>query len=605
MKLRIYVLNYTLKVFFQHFLEDEMNFFQKKSISYKGYSVPEDESYRISLSNRLLTMLFMVICGLGLSAAFPPLNWEVLAYVSVAGLISVSISNVVSWKLFSYGYLWSLTWSFCSFYWLREINVFVPFGIAAVMGLWGGIYAVLVSFAHRWCFKSEKCLISNFIEREKCSLNWYKGIIFTVFCGSLFIALEYIRIKMFPWNFIGVTQYKMLYLIQIVKYTGIYGVSFLVAGINAVLGLALYLTREKLHGKKVTFNAAASAAGFFAVLLILNMIYGYFEFRKTEKEAFTGKKIRFGAVQGDISQRRISTGEMAKEALDTYIKLSYELAKQQPDIIIWPETAVPYPFFGGHYVSGLFRSEIWQFVRDKKIPLLFGTLDFVMTGQKNYDMTNAAFLVDAKGRLAAKYIKINRVPFGEFVPFSKYLPASWIEKIGMGRDLRAGNDASPLKILNGVRAGMAICYESIFASLARDEANLGANMLLAINNDAWYPESSEPEQHVANAVFRAVETGLPALRVGNNGASVWIVPSGRIAWSMDEHLLVRSRKIGIAEGFVKENPVKTFHTRYGDVFLLLIFVITTAVLLYGFYQYFSVLYALRGENSEEYKYEKK
>lgn len=575
-----------------------MNFFRKKSVSYKGYSVPADESGRISLTNRIVTMLVMVICGLGLSAAFPPLNWEVLAFAAVAYLIYISVINTVSWKLFGYGYLWSLTWSFCSLLWLREINPFVPFGIAAVMGLWGGVYAVIISFAWRWSFKSEDALLSDFKTRENCSLPWYKGLIFAIFCSSLFICLEYIRIGMFPWNFIGVTQYKMLYLIQIVKFTGIYGVSFIVVGINAVLALAILYVREYLHDRKMNASAVIAPALFFAVLLAGVLTYGYFEFKRVEKDYLNGRKVRFGVVQGNISQRRVSTSNMAKEALDIYMSLSYKLAEQKPDIIIWPETAVPYPYYGGHFVSGMYRSQVWQFVRSRKIPLLVGTLDFVRVG-KVYEMTNSAFLIASDGRIAAKYAKINRVPFGEFVPFSKYLPKKILEQVGMGRDLRAGNDASPLPILDGVRAGMAICYESIFASLARDEARLGANMLLAINNDAWYPESSEPEQHVANAVFRMIETGLPSLRVGNNGASVWILPSGRIAWSMDEHLLDRSRKIGVAEGLVKDMPERTFYTRYGDIFLLLLMIVTTAVMIYGFYQYFSVLHSLRREKSEE------
>ena len=576
-----------------------MKFFKKKTVSYKGYSIPEDESYRISLSNTLLTMFFLLLSGLGLSAAFPPLNWEVLAFAAVAYLIKTSITSVVSWKLFMCGYLWSFVWSFCSYFWLREINVFVPFGIAATIGLWGGVYAVLVSFAWHWSFVCEKNLLSDFRVREKYDMAWYKGILFAGFCGSLFIALEYIRIEMFPWNFIGVSQYRMLYLIQIVKYTGIYGVSFLVVGVNAVLALALYCTELKMRSKEVSYGALAAAALFFAVLLTGTAVFGYFEFNRTEKNYSDGRKVRFGAVQGNISQRRVSSANMAEEALDVYMKLSYDLARQKPDIIIWPETAVPYPYFGGHFVSGKFRSQVWQFCRQEKIPLLFGTLDFVMNNKNEYDMTNSAFLSSSDGRIAAKYAKIHRVPFGEFIPFSKYLPAKWVEKIGMGRDLRAGSNAMPLPILPGVRAGMAVCYESIFASLARDEANLGANMLLAVNNDAWYPESSEPEQHVANAVFRSVETGLPALRVGNNGASVWIIPSGRIGWSMDDKLLDRSRKTGIVEGIVKDNPQRTFYSRYGDVFLLLLFMWAAAVIVYGCYQYFSVLYNLRRENFEE------
>ena len=577
-----------------------MIFFKKKVISYKGYNVPLNEAYRISLSNRLLTFALMIVSGLALSSAFPPLNWELLAFVSVAPLIVQAIKNPVSWRLFFYGYVWSMSWSFCAFFWLREINPAIPFGISGIIGLWGGVYALWVSFVWRWSLRGRDFMLQGAKAREVDNLNAWQSIVFVISCGALFVMLEYIRIQMFPWNFIGVTQYKMLELIQIVKWTGIYGVSFLVVGMNAALALVIWYLLEKFRSKEVKFRGAAAAAGFMLILIVLSVIYGFFARSNAEKSYQAGRKVRFGIVQGDISQRRVSTAEMAKEALDTYMKMSYELAPQQPDIIIWPETAVPYPYFGGHIVSAYFRRDVYVFAVKTKIPLLLGTLDFVNVSGDDYDMTNSAFLISKDGRVAARYAKINRVPYGEFVPFREFLSDELAEKFGMGRDLRAGDDPTPLEVLPGVRAGMAICYESIFASLARNEANLGANILIAINNDAWYPESSEPEQHAANAVFRAIETGLPALRSGNNGASVLILPSGRIGWMIGKRdLLARERVSGVAEVLVQDRPEKTFYTRFGDVFLFVLFGYGVAVLLTGICCYFAVLRHLEHDEIEQ------
>lgn len=576
-----------------------MIFFKKKSISYKGYSVPIDEAYRISRTNKLLTLLLMVFSGCLLSTAFPPLNWEAAAFFAIVPLIVQALKNPVSWRLFGYGYFWSLSWSFCAFFWLREINPFIPFGLSAIIGLWGGVYACLVSFVYRNVMLSEKRMLQDFKAREVCSMPWYKALIFCAASGGIFILLEFIRINMFPWNFIGVTQYKMLYLIQIVRFTGIYGVSFLIVAVNSALALAAWYGLEKMRSKEVRFKGVIINISIYAAIILLCCIYGFFAVKKAEKVPENGIKVRFGLVQGDISQRRVSTSEMAQEALDIYLALSHELAKQRPDIIIWPETAVPYPYFGGHKVSAMYRSEVYKLVTANNIPLLTGTLDFIITGARKYEMTNSAFLIAPNGFVQDKYAKINRVPYGEFVPLRPLLPEKLAQAVGMGRDLKAGNDPSPLEILPNVRAGMSICYESIFASLARDEVNLGANLLLAINNDAWYPESSEPEQHVANALFRCIENNVPALRAGNNGAGVFILPSGRIAWSMSKHLLTRERKIGIAEVTLPQKIEKTFYTKYSDVFLLLVFIGVSAVLIYGIYQYFSTLATLRKEVREE------
>ena len=289
-------------------------------------------------------------------------------------------------------------------------------------------------------------------------------MLFSIFCGSFFVALEYIRIGMFPWNFIGVTQYKMLYLIQTVKFTGIYGVSFLIVSINAFLAVAMHYFIEKMRGKDADFKGVSICGIIYAAAVLLVCVYGYFESQRVETEYLSGRKIRFGLVQGNISQRRISNREMAQEALDVYTELSAELIKQKPDIIIWPETAVPYPYYGGTSVSAKYRQNIYRLASANKIPFLIGTLDFIINRDKSTDMTNAALLIGENGFPVSKYYKINRVPFGEFVPLRDYLPETVVERIGMGRDLRAGNDPSPIEILPGVRAGIAICYESIFVN---------------------------------------------------------------------------------------------------------------------------------------------
>lgn len=576
-----------------------MFFFKKKTVSYKGYNVPQDESYRISRTNRLVTLLVMVLSGLLLSSAFPPLNWELAAFAALVPLIVQTIKNPVSWRLFIYGYVWSLSWSFAAFFWLREINPFIPALLAAIIGLWGGVYACIASFVFRNVIIDEKRALQDFKAREVCDIPWYKAVLFSAFAGGLFIVLEYIRIGMFPWNFIGVTQYKMLYIIQIVKFTGIYGVSFLVVAVNGALALCVWYMLEKMRGREVKFKGVIIGAVFYAVLLTLCCIYGFFAVKKAEKVPENGVKVKFGIVQGDISQRRAATSEMALEALNIYLDLSHELAKKKPDIIIWPETAVPYPYYGGHKVCALYRSGVHKLITDNKIPFLTGTLDFIMTGKNSYEMTNSAFYFDRNALLRGKYAKINRVPYGEFVPLREFLPEKLADSLGMGRDLKAGSDPSPLEILPNVRAGMAICYESIFASLARDEVNLGANVLLAINNDAWYPVSSEPEQHAANALFRCVENNIHAVRAGNNGASVLILPSGRISYCLSGKLLERERKTGIMEVVLPQKVEKTFYTCYSDVFLLVVFIGVCAVLICGIYQYFSVLAVLRKNNSEE------
>lgn len=146
----------------------------------------------------------------------------------------------------------------------------------------------------------------------------------------------------------------------------------------------------------------------------------------------------------------------------------------------------------------------------------------------------------------------------------------------MNRDLAPGTNFNPVPLGENVRAGVAICYEGIFSYLTRAFALRGANVLVVLSNDAWYPTSSEPEQHLANAVTRAVETGLTMVRCGNNGGSLVVLPTGEITQVLEvpgaEKRLELRRGRGIlpVRIHVPEQPEKTVFVRFGEWFVLLL-----------------------------------
>ena len=156
----------------------------------------------------------------------------------------------------------------------------------------------------------------------------------------------------------------------------------------------------------------------------------------------------------------------------------------------------------------------------------------------------------------------------------------------MGRDLTPGTDYSPMEILPGFRAGMSICFEDVFPSVARREAQLGANLLLVITNDAWYPESSEPEQHFANCLPRTIETGLPMVRCGNNSSSVVVDGFGIVTGGLLKNAsggvdpIGKARVAGVVTVGVLPEPEPTFYTRYGDWFVYLMLAVFAAALMF-------------------------
>lgn len=262
--------------------------------------------------------------------------------------------------------------------------------------------------------------------------------------------------------------------------------------------------------------------------------------------------------------RQYLSEEQNPDALPNASDIEMKKALMPVRAVVWPETAVPRAYYGAAdyewFVSGLaerakqdpslipsletlrkkkpfealYRERVRELLDEMKpVPILLGTLTYENGGK---DLLNSAVLLKHAARnpptqennrdLADVYSKVHIVPYGEFVPLAWKFPV--LDKIfGLGRSLTPGKAFRPIELAPGVRAGTLICYEDVFAYAAREHVRNGANFLLVLTNDAWYPESSEPEQHYINSVFRTVETRLPMVRAGNSNYSVLIDPFGR------------------------------------------------------------------------------
>lgn len=294
-------------------------------------------------------------------------------------------------------------------------------------------------------------------------------------------------------------------------------------------------------------------------------------------------------------------------------------------LIVWPESAVPRVYYNyPQYESVLndlrrkvvqnpalmsqleavqqnmpfeayYRRSVRKLLEEyPSAPIILGTITFSPDGKENFN--SALMLRHAKPDqkkydydTADVYSKVHIVPFGEFVPLAKIFPA--LDGIfGMGRSLSPGKSFRPVNVPPDFRLGVLICYEDVFAYTAREHARAGANVLLVITNDAWYPVSSEPRQHYVNSIFRTVETRLPMIRVGNSDYSVFIDPFGRLCDSVfktfdrdGNRLFHPERKSSGSAKFlvpVEQEPQMTFYTMYGDVFVL--FCVILAVCGFGF-----------------------
>ena len=186
--------------------------------------------------------------------------------------------------------------------------------------------------------------------------------------------------------------------------------------------------------------------------------------------------------------------------------------------------------------------------------------------------------------LRAKYDKLHRVPFGEYIPGREMMPEFIVRFIDMGRDLVPGKNPNPVRLFPHVLSGTAICFEGVFSYVMRNFARRGANVFIVLSNDAWYPRSSEPEQHLANALLRAVECRLPMIRCGNNGGSGIVYPDGSYkildpTGKAPRPELLRCSAAQTVDVDLPEKPQRTFYVRHGEwfIFTLTIFCLAWAL----------------------------
>ena len=501
---------------------------------------PVNEAFLVSRPIRAAVAGSCFVGGMVYAAALPPWNWGFAAMFSLLPLLWAARAYPWKFRLLC-GWVWGLGWTLFAYRFLREIHPAIPFLLAPVLSAWPAVYALTLG----WFVRR--------LERE--FPDWRGELLCALAAAALFAVVEWTRCRLFVWNDFSVTMWRYPAVMQFAALTGRYGVSFLLA----LGGAGLFA----LRGKKAGLPAFAVAVALWAAAVTYGVV-------KLHRPAEFREPVKFRAalLQGNMPQMRQSTAEEAMLAIRTYAGLARAMKEKAPDAIFFPECAVPLPLRGSHPLAAEYREALADLVG---VPLVIGTLDYAADGSGG--MTNGALLFDRNGRLIGKYDKFHRVPYGEYVPMRSILPEFMIRAFDMGRDLTAGAEIRPLALSPDVRIGCAICYEGVFSYLTAEFARGGANVLAALSNDVWYPESSEPEQHLANAVMRCVETGLPMIRCGNNGGSGVVTPQGRftqyVGTPAPRPELFHEQAAGVVEVTLEKHPEPTFFVRFGNWFVTL------------------------------------
>ncbi|MBV9624722.1 MAG: apolipoprotein N-acyltransferase [Acidobacteria bacterium] len=434
---------------------------------------------------------------------------------------------------FFLAYLSGVLWYGGSCYWvyatMKQYGGISPAGAAGLLvlfslylGLYHGLFGLTLSLVAKTSLRSA-LVVAPFV--------W--------------VAFELARARVsgFPWDLLGISQVDNILLARIARVTGVYGLSFEIMVVNAAFAAAFVARRRR--------RRALLAASLASAALLQGARWIPLPAIAADRRALL--------VQENVPVLDASdwTPQYFEQTLSDLSRISENPPVgdgRHPDLIVWPES--PAPFSSS---DPLFRSRLSHLARSAQAWIVAGNVSVESGGGSPLNrgrLFNSAALIGPNAEWTEHYDKVHLVPFGEYVPFKRWLwfAGGLTKEVG---DFEAGKSRRPLTA-GSERLGVFICYESIFPDEVRQFAREGAEVFVNISNDGWYGDSGAYAQHLKQARMRAIENHRWLLRDTNTGVTAAIDPDGRIVATVPRKVRTAlNASYGLTDDL-------TFYARHGD-----------------------------------------
>lgn len=503
------------------------------------------------------SLLLAAAGGVLLVLAFPDFELWYLAWVALVPLLAaVDREKASSRRAFTAGWIFGLVFFFGTCWWLTFAPItyagfppllayFLLLIVCMIVGIFPGIFAATMAR-----------LLRRF------------GAVAMLAAPFVWVSSEFLRYWLTGnnWNAIGYSQAFGFGFVDLAGIGGVMLVGFACVVLNAALALILskrHRTDSVTAAVSVLLLFSAVAAAYFLPFVsVLNAPSG-------------GGRLPAAlviAIQPNVPMSGLNEQKW-RELRDKQIAAATELIlsireserTDGPTYVILPESPMNFMYENDRE----FQQFINDFARRHYVSVLFNSAEPNHADGKFF---NSAVLVGPQGGEVAQYDKIYLVPFGEFVPE----PLAMVVPAFVG-SFSQGQDYDLLPIGKG-KAGVMICFESHFGQLGREYVLGGADVLIEMTNDGYLGPTPVLRQHLANAVFRAVETNRPVLRVTNVGITAYIDERGEVrdpAPVYQEDTRVWT--------FATSDGSQTFYVKYGDWFGWLSSLITLGLLAWSIF----------------------
>ncbi|MCD4748979.1 MAG: apolipoprotein N-acyltransferase [Thermoanaerobaculales bacterium] len=471
-----------------------------------------------AVTSGVRSILLAVAAGLTLALAMPGPGWWPLLLV-FPGLLLAALQPAKCWW---HGAL--LAWLAGTVHWMVAVHwvvdVLSGYGGLPIVAAWGSLLLMGAILGSTWAAAGAVTLLAPAARRV-----WVFPAVFIVF-----EVLRRYSPFLFPWNTVASCFSSLPGVLGSLAVWGATGLGWATVAFGA--GVWALFDPDTRRSGAVTVAAAFLLAGGATIVAP--------DFQSN------GEKLKVAVIQpGTTLEERWDPDSWAETAERVW-GLSREAAEQHPDMILWPESAMPYRID----VDPGYRLGVHRLAEESGAVVVLNSVVAAPSG----GYYNSAFAVHPAGSLS-RYDKMRLVPFGEYVPaWAKWFFSDALVN-GVG-DFTAGEEARPLPA--DVPLGMAVCYEIVFPNLSALQVRNGAQVLVTLTNDAWYGASWALDQHFAHAVLRAVENRRWVIRAALTGISGVVDPGGRV-----RHRLEAGRQ-GVLLAEVHPSKRLTWSSRWGD-----------------------------------------
>jgi apolipoprotein N-acyltransferase len=469
-------------------------------------------------------LLIAAASGFLLVLALPKPDFYYLGWVALVPLLVVLSKSESRPTSALIGYAAGLAFFGGSCYW-----------IVATMSIYGGL-SVPLSLA---VFSLFVVVFAGHTALFALLMRWHAerfGIRGMLLAAPTWVAVELVQSHLifggFPWMLAGYALAPFGGLLQIVTWTGVYGLSFVLVGVGSLVAYA------------VRARDPRALAGAVAVVIMAFVL-------PTPSDETPADPFQVRMVQTNIAIDQSWGVENRTRLMDELQALTVG-DDAAPDLVIWPETPSPFRLEDGAFFAYRARS----IARELDSEFLFGYMDSI--GEMP---SNSVGIMAPSGEQVGRYNKIHLVPFGEYVPIRNILffAESMVRNIG---DFARGTEYT-VSPVSGHLVAATICYEDVFPGLIRQFTKRGAEVIVNITNDGWFGETSAPYQHLRMSSVRAAENRRYIVRGANTGVTAIIDPYGNV---------VAQTEIGertVLDGVAGYRQELTFYVRFGDVFAYL------------------------------------